>query len=229
MAWVGALIGGVVQLGSGLAAGNGGGPSAEANQLMRDQSALIRSNAARADELWDINKRTYIPRERQFLIDAFDKAESEDDAVGRATADVRSISDARNKAGLRDARRLGVDPSSGAYAAQANNRALGDVGLEVATRNNSRRATRDTNFQRQYTALSLGRGLPAQTAALNSSAMAGNASLLNTQIGLDGMRADFDAARGAAIGQGAAQIGTGLADFYRSRQQQPKDQQTKAA
>lgn len=216
MAWA-AVIGGVATLGGAALSNDGGKPSWESRALMDEQRRLLGKQDQRADQLWEFNQRNYMPREAEFLRDAFEDTESPEEAAARATADVRLASKNAKDAGLRDARALGIDPSSGGFQALETSRQIGEVGLEAASRRVARHGAKDRNFQRKHAALSLGRGLPSTAGALTGSASSMASSLLNNQMGLDAARADFQARRGEAMGEGIGMIVSGVSDWYKNR------------
>jgi hypothetical protein len=125
---------------------------------------------------------------------------------------------------LRNARRLGINPTSGTYAGLDNARQIGEIGLEAAARDNARRVTKADNFNRQHSALSLGRNLPATAGSMTSQAGQTYAGL-SMAAGRDVDRwNDMSAASGQQMGYYAGQ----LSDWYRRRNAGTTNPQTGA-
>lgn len=215
MAWIAAI---------GLVLGAAGSASAskDAKAARREQEALTdrslriaESEEARANQLWREYQTTYLPRERQMVEEAFSEEASPEAAAARATADVRRVSANSQQSQLRNARRLGINPNSGGYTALETSRTLGEVGMEAVARDNARRRTRDENFSRQHSTLSLGRGLPATVSGMSSNA----GSMYGSLATLAGHRLDdanqLQAAAGQQMGYSVGMLG----DWYRRRQQ----------
>lgn len=170
MAWV-AVIGAAVSYFGSQSASKNAKRAGGSEAALRDRELrLAESQDARGRIMFDEYQQTYLPRERQFVADTFSNEESPEAAAARATTDVRAVQAQNKDESLRTARRLGVNPTSGAYAAMENDRSLRDTALDVTARDMARRKATDTNFQRQYTALSLGKGLPSQAGALTANA-----------------------------------------------------------
>lgn len=213
MAWIAGI--GLALGAMGSMSANKGAKKASAAELqMRDRELRIgEAQEGRAVQLWNEYQTTYLPRERQLVSEAFSEQNSPEAAAARATADVRRASGTARATSLRNARRLGINPTSGSYAALDNARQIGEVGLEAAARDNARRATRAENFTRQHSALSLGRNLPATAGNLSNSAGSMYAGLSAAASRDTDRWNDLAAASGQQMGYYAGQ----LADWYRRR------------
>jgi hypothetical protein len=170
--------------------------AAEERALRGRELRLAEAQDARGAKLFEEYEQTYLPREREFVESAFSDETSPEAAASRAVTDVRTATDTGRQIRLRDARRLGVNPTSGAYAALDNQSALGDAALEVTAKDSARRTARDDNFQRQYTSLSLGRNLPSAAGALTGNAQRGIGGLADAA----GRRTDQSNALAAQAG-----------------------------
>lgn len=213
MAWV-ALIGLAAGAIGGMGADKKAKKAAAQEAMFRDRELRIaEQQEARGQQLWREYQTTYLPRERQLIESTFSEQESPEAAAARATADVRRVSAVNQQSQLRGARRLGINPNSGAYTALDTSRSLGEVGIEAAARDNARRVARDTNFSRQHSVLSLGRNLPATASGMTSQAGAVYGSLGYTA----GRRVDQANQASAAAGQQIGYYGGMLADWYRRR------------
>lgn len=220
MAWVAAIVGGVLSIGGGMMGEKDAKKaSAKEERLTERELRLAETQSARADRMFDEYLTTYLPNEREFVRDAFTDEKSPEAAAGRATTDVRVASEGGRERSMREARALGIDPSSGAFQARESQRTLRDASTEVAARDRARTNAQDQNFQRQYTALSIGRGLPSTAGALTSSAQRGVAGLSDAAA----RRTDqANAVVDAGYNNGARQITDGISMY---RQQQQKNEQ----
>lgn len=213
MAWV-ALIGLAAGYLGNMGASKSAKKAAAQEAMFRDRELRIgEAQEARANQLWREYQTTYLPRERQLIESTFSEEASPEAAAARATADVRRVSAVNRESQLRNMRRLGVNPNSGNYIALDTARTLGETGIEAAARDNARRVTRDTNFNRQHSVLSLGRGLPATAGSMSNSAGAVYSGLASAA----GRRLDQANDAQAAAGQQIGYYGGMLADWYRRR------------
>lgn len=214
MAWIAAI--GLVVGAIGSSSSGKKAKQAQAQEMaMRDRELRIgEAQEGRAVQLWNEYQTTYLPRERELVASAFSEEASPEAAAARATSEVRRASQTARESSLRNARRLGINPTSGSYAALDNARQIGEVGLEAAARDSSRRKTIAENFTRQHSALSLGRNLPATAGSM--SAQAGNTySSLGDAAGRN--TDQWNALAGQA-GQQMGYYAGQLADWYKKRQ-----------
>lgn len=165
------------------------------------QTTIAEEQEARAQELYGDYRETFEPRQRQLVADAFENDQtSPEAAAARATSDVRKATANAMQIRDRNARRLGVDPSSGAYAATERDIQLGNAGLEASERGVARREARDSNFARQSSVLGMGSGLPATAGNLSGSA-AGILGGVNASVTRRLERSqDLEGAAGQAFG-----------------------------
>jgi hypothetical protein len=213
MAWV-AIIGLAAGAIGGSSSGKAAKKAAAQEAMFRDRELRIaEQQEGRSNQLWREYQTTYLPRERQLIESTFSEQESPEAAAARATSDMRRVSAVNRESQLRGARRLGINPNSGAYTALDTSRTLGEVGMEAAARDNARRTARDTNFTRQHSVLSLGRNLPATANSMSNSAGAVYGSLASVA----GRRVDQANSAQAAAGQQMGYYGGMLADWARRR------------
>lgn len=172
------------------------------------QATIAEAQDRRAEQLYQDYRTTFEPRQRQLVADAFDNnLTSADAAANRAVADVRKATGNAMMVRDRNARRLGVDPSSGAYAATDRDIDIANAGLEASERGFARREARDSNFSRQSSVLGMGQNLPATAGNLSASA-GGIFGNINASAQRRVERADQ---LGAAAGQAFGQAVTGAA------------------
>lgn len=217
MAWV-AAIGAVVSAYGASQANKGAKGAAGQEAALRDRELrLAEAENARGEKLFDEYQQTYLPREREFVSAAFNDELSPELAASRATTDARAAQEANRQSGLRDARSLGINPSSGAYAAMENQRGLSDVALELTSRDSARRAANDQNFQRQYTALSLGRNLNSQAGALTSNASRSIGGLADVASRRTDQANELAGKANAEFGSSLGELASAGVDAWRNR------------
>lgn len=182
------------------------------------QLDLAENQDARAGQLYNDYRTTYEPRQRQLVGEVFDSnLTSPETAAARATTDVRKAVANSQQINERGLRRLGVDPSSGSFAATRRDVEVANAGLEASERGFARRETRDSNFGRQLGVLQLGQGLPSTAGGLTSSA-GGILGNVNASASRRLERAqDLSAASGAAFGTAVGQAGTALFNAWKGR------------
>lgn len=171
-----------------------------ANRVSDIQLDMMNDARWFAHDAFFYNKDTFRPLEKEMIEEAraYDTEERRDQAAGRAAGDIELAAAGARAAGARELRRIGVNPSDGAYGAMHG---AADTSLalgKVDAMNKARDQVRTIGHAMKMDAVSLGRGLPAQQAtqaglALNS----GNASVGNAQVPL------------AVANQGAALMGQG--------------------
>jgi hypothetical protein len=172
----------------------------------------------RAGELFGHYRDTFLPAERKFVSEAFDRPISPAAAERRSLADVRGAFVNAREIEDRDRRRLGINPSSGASLALDRTRSLEEAKIEGAARTRAREGTRDRNFGRQATAL--GYGSPTAAYPFSSAAQTG----VDNAASLAGMRSrrsdEFAYQAGAAYGANVNDlIDTGLEAWRNKREQ----------
>lgn len=218
MAWVAALVTVAGSAIAGSSASSSRKSAAKQEAALRDRELRIaEAENARGEKLFNEYEQTYLPREREFVSSAFNDQVSPELAAARATTDARAIQDQNRQSSLRDARRLGINPTSGAYAAMENQRGLSDVALELTGRDSARRAANDQNFQRQYTALSLGRNLNSQAGALTNSAANSIGGLADAASRRTDQASKLESEAYAGMGEGLGALAGAGMDAWRNR------------
>lgn len=158
-----------------------------------------------AQDQWNTYKSTYQPLEQQTVADAQNYASpaNYEKAAGDAQSAVSQQFGAQ-KASL--ARAPGMDPSSGAYQAGITSLGLQEAATGATAQNAARTNVRDTAFNRELNAVSLGKGIPA--AASNA---AGSAA--NTNMGLSNMEYGRATQTAAGIGNIASGVANGVSNW----------------
>jgi hypothetical protein len=146
------------------------------------------------------NQRVFRPLEEGIVNDAenYDTSAKQEQAAGKAGADVSLAAAGARASGARDLERAGLNPADGAYADMEH---TADVGLalgQVDAMNKAREQVKTVGRAMRADAANMGRGLPSQQATQAGLAItAGNSSVGNAGVPL------------ALSTQGANMVGTG--------------------
>jgi hypothetical protein len=157
MAWgmvagavAGPLIGSMMSDDHGAGAAN-----AQATESSAQQAAI-------AKEQWDRYKTVYAPLEDKYAQESqnYGSIANQEKAAGRANADVRgSYAGARERLN----RQPGFNPSSSGYLQEMNKISLAEAAGAGAAQTAARDGVIDKGLQMETNALSLGKGMPAQS------------------------------------------------------------------
>jgi hypothetical protein len=175
------------------------GQNLDQNQQVIDQDIATQKasadNAAKAQARYE---QVYQPLEDQAVNDAetYDSPGRRDAAVGGASADVAQASDSQRLAAAQNLESFGVDPSSTRYAAlDAGIRANG-AAAQAGAANQAGRQVDATAQALRANAINVGRGLPSDVNASNSTAINAGQTAVNSTL--------------ATTGSGANTMGTGV-------------------
>lgn len=205
MAWVSAIVG---LVGAYAASESSPGSATGSQGSLADLQKRIGSDQ------YQRYQQIYAPRERQLLDTVFDQSTSPNAEAARAGADAEQAANVAEQGSLRNARRLGINPSSPAFAALERDNQANRAGLIASAKTYGRRNAVDSNFQKQMGALGLGRNLATESGNLNSSAF-------NMYGTLAANEAAQDASKGQIYGQAAGY----LTDAIRQPRQKPQIRQ----
>ncbi len=161
MAWVTALVG---LVGTYAASQDKGSSAQNSQQGLADLQGRIGSDQ------YQRYQQIFAPREAQLANTVFDQGTTPAAEAARAGAEADQAATVAEQGSLRNARRLGINPSSPAFDALENSNQANRAGLVASAKTYGRRYANDSNFQKQMGVLSLGRGLPATAGSLNASA-----------------------------------------------------------
>ena len=156
---------------------------------------IAEEDAERARQQWDTYTTHYLPGEIEFIRSSFAGIPI-DLETGWASAGVKASFDKAGETQRRNLARMGIDPTSGAFAQSEEDMAIARAAAEAGARNDARRVVRDTNYERERQAVSIGRGIPQTASGISSQAAsaygaagagvnsaAGNASQTSVGIG----------------------------------------------
>lgn len=135
-----------------------------------------------AKEQWDRYKEIYEPLERKIVEDSL-KVTTPGEYDKAASLASSTVASQFGKAKERLRRTPGMDPSSGAYQSGMLGLDLTQAAADAVAQNNARENVKNTGYNRQITALSLGKGLDSTAAnGLMSAANANNNLAGRSQI-----------------------------------------------
>lgn len=201
MAWVTAIVGLV-----GAYEASQSKPDASQN----NQTGLANLQQKIGQNQWDQYQQVVQPRTTQFINNAFDESLSPSSEAARAGAEAAQAADTSAAVADRNARRLGINPSSPAYAAIQRQDQADRAGLISSASTYGRRYARQTNFNDQLAALGLGSNLVTNAGNLNSSAFNMNNTLTNLQ-------ANQDAQKGSLYGNAAGSLADAIKQWSTSK------------
>jgi hypothetical protein len=151
------------------------GAARNANNAAADATTLQAEIAA---DQYDRYKEIYDPLERRIVSEAqdYDTPDRYAREIGSATQAVQSEF---GKAAERLGRTPGLDPSSPAFFAAKTQLGLDEAANVAVAQNTARNRVTDTAYARKFDALGLGKGLPASSSSMLSSAASGLRSQAN--------------------------------------------------
>ena len=183
---VGAAIGAAVSLGTAAIGANASKKASNAASSANDaQAQIARQQAAIAQEQWDTYKELYQPLEKNMVAGAmnYDTPERREAEAAAAGADVNASFGRQTGSVARQLASYGVnaDPSGGQFGSTLRILAGQGAAAEAGAKNVARRNVQDTAWARQVQMASVGRGLPAVSAAnMNGAANTfGNSAAMN--------------------------------------------------
>jgi hypothetical protein len=176
--------------------------SARAGAVSDAQLEGMRVATNQAQDYSNYERTTFRPLERQIVAEAqgFDSEANQSAAAGRATGDVRAAFDAQRDIAVRDATRMGFNPSDGNVMAAKATLDTGEALGVAAGANRAREQVKTIGRAMRQDAVNLGRNLASgQATQAGLAVTAGNSSANNAQLPI------------AATGAGAQIVNNGYA------------------
>lgn len=179
---------------------------------------------SREDRRYTLERREHLTdMQNAMLRDArdFDSEARQEEMAAQAAADAEVQIGRSEQAAARNLTRMGVNPNSGAYAANQNALSLAKAGIKVASANTARAMARDEGRALTDRAANALAGYPAMgMASTQNSAANGMAGLTVANQAVAGISGGYGAAAGAAGGAAstAAQLYGTQAGMYNSAQ-----------
>lgn len=148
------------------------------------QNEAARMNAEIAKEMWQQYQRVYMPKEEAFAEQAFnyDTPQKREAEAGLANADVEHAFAAQRGQSEREMAAMGVNPQSGAWAANQSKMDLAEAAAKAGAQNAARRNVENMGYARKQDAISIGKGMPGQAASSMANAGSQYANIANTQM-----------------------------------------------
>lgn len=188
-------------------------------KIVDQQIAQGDTNAARADEQWQIYKNLFQPVESKMVGDAmgFNSQERKDRMAGQAAADVTQAYTGALDQNQRQMERMGINPNSGRFAAINNETNLARAKDTAGAMNQARTNTELQGMAMRQGVAQFGRNMPNTGLAADAAALnAGNSAADNlaTKAGLH--NAGLNTAQnwfGGAAGANTAAGNLGLGQY----------------
>jgi len=136
-------------------------------EVTRQQLGIARDQEAWAREDRERYKNVFQPIEDEFIAEAKDYGSQtrQAQAAAEAKADVQAQAAQAREAGLRQSASLGINPASGRYAGINRTTDLATGLAAAGAQNTARQQMRDKGLALKADIASMGKGLPAQSAA----------------------------------------------------------------
>lgn len=165
--------------------------AAKANEVSDAQLASMRQNDEISRDYWGYQKNTFRPME-QAIVDAaqtYDTEARREQKAGEAIADVQQQIDASLGQQTRQLTRMGVNPSSGKFAAMSNQMTMAGALGKAQAAAKAREGVELQGYARKMDAANMGRNLASNQAtsagvalnAGNSAAQTGGMALTQAQ------------------------------------------------
>jgi hypothetical protein len=150
-------------------------------EIAERQITISEAVEKRANKLWKIYNKTYLPVEKAWVAEAA-RGLPVEYGVDRAAGEVKRSFGLSEGALRQDMARSGIDPSSPKYAALMQDLGIARAAAEQGARTATRRNVQGTNMNLQYQAASLGKRLPSEAATMSGSSV----GMLNQAAGVQG-------------------------------------------
>ena len=153
-----------------------------ANDVAQQQLATSKQNDAISNDYWNYQKNTFRPLEGGIVADAqnYDTAARRNQAAGRAMADVEQQFGNEAAQQQRAMTRMGVNPSSGKFAAMSTQMAMAQAAAKAGAASKARDNVELQGYARKMDAANMGRGLASSQATSAGVALnAGNNAVNN--------------------------------------------------
>jgi len=149
------------------------------------QLQSMKDNDAISKDYWDYQKGTFRPLEQGIVAAAqnYDTEARREAAVGKALADVEQQFGNEAAQQQRQMTRMGVNPSSGKFAALSSQMSMAEAAAKAGAANKARDQVELQGYARKMDAANLGRNLASNQATSAGVALnAGNSAVGNAQV-----------------------------------------------
>ena len=163
------------------------------------------------DRQWALGKRSQLDQAQKPILEQaanFNEGARADEIRGQANSDIEQASQASGEAQQRELARRGVNPSSGAALALANQNAMGTALAKAQAGTTARDMARTQGIQLRSNAANMLSGFPSMASGLSGSGAGFGASGINiANSGLAGMSSGFGSAAQIAGSMGTNATG----------------------
>lgn len=153
-----------------------------AQDVVKAQLDIMRSNQTRADEYANYERETFRPLEKQLIADAqaYNEDAMRERLASQAMADVNAAYANAREQTVRQMARFGINPNSGRFAAINTQLGMSQAADQAGAMNRARTQAEGLGYARMQDAVALGRGLaPNASTAYGIATSAGNAAVQN--------------------------------------------------
>lgn len=158
-----------------------------ANDVAQQQLATSKQNDAISNDYWNYQKNTFRPLEGKIIADAqnFNSEASQNEAAGKALADVEQQFGNEAAQQQRAMTRMGVNPNSGRFASMSTQMGMAQAAAKAGAASKARDSVELQGYARKMDAANMGRGLASSQATSAGVAMnAGNSAVNNAGVPL---------------------------------------------
>ena len=158
-----------------------------ANDVAQQQLATSKQNDAISNDYWNYQKNTFRPLEGKIIADAqnFNSEASQNEAAGKALADVEQQFGNEAAQQQRAMTRMGVNPNSGRFASMSTQMGMAQAAAKAGAASKARDSVELQGYARKMDAANMGRGLASSQATSAGVAMnAGNSAANNAGVPL---------------------------------------------
>lgn len=152
------------------------------------QNDIAQQNFQNAQDQYGYYKGTFQPVEQQTVADAmnYDSQDRQDQMAGKAAADVDNSFASQRAQTNRNLTSMGVDPSSGRFAAAQRSMDIQQAAAKAGAMTNARQSTIDKGIALRTGVANFGRNMPnTATAGFGTSIAAGTASVNSLGAGIN--------------------------------------------
>lgn len=158
-----------------------------ANDVAQQQLATSKQNDTISNDYWNYQKNTFRPLEGKIIADAqnFNSEASQNEAAGKALADVEQQFGNEAAQQQRAMTRMGVNPNSGRFASMSTQMGMAQAAAKAGAASKARDSVELQGYARKMDAANMGRGLASSQATSAGVAMnAGNSAVNNAGVPL---------------------------------------------
>ncbi|RDL44367.1 hypothetical protein DN730_08155 [Marinomonas piezotolerans] len=139
-------------------------------KVIEAQNRIAQAQLDMAQEDRDYYEQTYRPLEEEIAANAGVTDAETNQMVAQAGLTTANAMDSANAQRERNLQRMGVNPNSGAYAANTRKNAIAKAVAKANSQNSARAAAEQQDYSEKVAAVGLGKGITSSVGGLMSSA-----------------------------------------------------------